>query len=109
MLPLVKPRARRLTRIQCAAVCVCAFSLVLVLANRFPRIQGNEETSWVASTPSHMTAKALAKDFYVFSPPASGAITLLHATPSPLETREAYPFVSIFLDNRLFTRPPPSA
>jgi hypothetical protein len=109
MLPLVKPRARRLTRIQCAAVCVCAFSLVLVLANRFPRIQGNEEVSWVPSAPSHMTAKVMAKDFFVLQPPASGAIALLHSTPSPLETREAYPFVSIFLDNPLFTRPPPSA
>jgi hypothetical protein len=56
-----------------------------------------------------MTAKVMAKDFFVLQPPASGAIALLHSTPSPLETREAYPFVSIFLDNPLFTRPPPSA
>jgi hypothetical protein len=56
-----------------------------------------------------MTAKVLAKDFFVLLPPASGAITLLHSIPSPLEIREEHPAVSISLDNRLFTRPPPSA
>lgn len=56
-----------------------------------------------------MTAKVLAKDFYVLLPPASGAIALLRSIPSPLETREEHPIVSISLDNRLFTRPPPSA
>jgi hypothetical protein len=95
--------------VQCAAVWICAFSLVLVLANRFPRIECNEETSWVPSAPSHMTAKVMAKDFYVLLPPSSGAVTLLRSIPFPLETREVYPIVSISLDNRLFTRPPPSA
>ena len=109
MLPLVKPRARRLTRIQSAAVCVCAFSLVLVLANRFPRIQGNEEASWVLSAPSHMTAKVMAKDFFVLQPPPTGSILLPRFVPLRIETREEHFVVSMPMDNRLLTRPPPSA
>jgi hypothetical protein len=99
---------RRLTCMRSAVVWLCAFSLIVVLANRVPRIPGNE-TCWVPSAPSQMTAKVLAKDFYVLLPPASGAIALLRSIPSPLETREEHPIVSISLDNRLFTRPPPSA
>jgi hypothetical protein len=56
-----------------------------------------------------MTAKVLAKDFYVLLPPASGAITLLRSIAPRLETREEHSISSIPLDNCLFTRPPPSA
>jgi hypothetical protein len=94
---------------RCATVWVCAFSLVLVLANRFPRIEYNEETSWVPSAPSHMTAKVMAKDFYLLLPPASGAITLVCSIPTPLDTQEEHPVFPVSLDNCLFTRPPPSA
>jgi len=109
MLSLLMARPCRLTRLQCAVVWVCTFSLVIVLANRVPRIPGTEETSWAPSAPSQMTAKVLAKDFFVLLPPASGALALLHPAPSPLELLEENPSVSISLDNRLFTRPPPAA
>jgi hypothetical protein len=109
MLSLLIPHPRRLTRVECAAAWICAFSLVIVLANRVPRILGCEETSWVHSAPSQITARVLAKDFFVLLPPASGSIAFLHWPPCPLELREESPIVSISLDNRLFTRPPPSA
>jgi hypothetical protein len=109
MLSFLIPRPRRLTRAQSALALVCALSLVIVLASHVPRIPGNEETSWVPSAPSQVTAKVLSKDFFVLMPPASGAITLLHSIPSPLEISEERSTVSISLDNCLFTRPPPSA
>jgi hypothetical protein len=109
MLSLLITRPRRLTRVQCAAVWVCAFSLVLALANRFPRMECNEGTSWVPSAPSHMTAKVMAKDFFVLQPPSAGRILLPRSVPLRIDIREEQPLVSISLDNRLFTRPPPSA
>jgi hypothetical protein len=108
MLSLLIPCPCRPTRAQAAVVWVCALSLVIVLANRVPRIPGNEEISWVSSAPSQITAKVLSKDFFVLLPPASGAITFLRSVTSPLETCEEDPIVSTSLDNRLFTRPPPS-
>jgi len=108
MLSLLITRPHRLTRIQCAAVWVCAFSLVLLLANRFPPIAGNGENSWVPSAPSHITAKVMAKDFFVLEPPPAARILLPRSVPSQVETREEHPLVSISLDNRLFTRPPPA-
>ena len=108
MLSLLIARPRRLTRVQCAAVWICAFSLVLVLANRFPRIEGNQQASWVLSAPSHITAKVMAKDFFVLPPPATGKISLPRTVPLQIETQKQMPLVSICLDNRLFTRPPPS-
>jgi hypothetical protein len=109
MLSHLIPRPRRQTRVQCAVVWICVFSLIIVLANRVPRIRSCEETSWVPSAPSQVTAKVLSKDFFVLLPPASGAISVVHSAPSPLELREENPSISICLDNRLFTRPPPSA
>jgi hypothetical protein len=109
MLSLLMPRPCRLNRVQCATALVCAISLVVVLANRVPRIPRTEETTWVPSTPSQITAKVLSKDFFVLLSPASGTIRIVHSAPSPLELRELHPAVSVFLDNRLFTRPPPSA
>jgi len=108
MLSILIARPRRLTRVQCAAVWLCAFSLVLVLANRFPRIEGNQQTSWVPSAPSHITAKVMAKDFFVLPAPATGEISLPRTLPLQIETQRQLPPVSICLDNRLFTRPPPS-
>jgi hypothetical protein len=109
MLSLLITCPRRLTRVQRAAAWFCAFSLVLVLANRFPRIEGNEESSWVPSTPSHMTAKVMAKDFFVLQPPPTGRILLPRYVVARIEAREARPLVSVSLDNRLFTRSPPAA
>jgi hypothetical protein len=109
MLSLLITRPRRLTRVQCAMVWVCSFSLVLVLANRFPQTTANKETSWVPSTPSHITAKVMVKDFFLLQPPPAARILLPHAISSPIKTREEHPLASIPLDNRLFTRPPPSA
>jgi hypothetical protein len=109
MLSRLMSPPRRLTRAQCAVVWICVFSLIVVLANRFPRIPVCQVTSWVPSAPSQIMAKVLSKDFFVLPPPASGVITLVHSTPSQLELREENPIVSVSLDNRLFTRPPPSA
>jgi len=99
---------RRLTCGQFAVAWICALSLVVVLANRVPRIPGSE-TSWIPSAPSQMTAKVLAKDFYILLPPASGAVTLVRSFPSRLEIREDQPTFSIVLDNSLYTRPPPAS
>ena len=106
---LLIPRPRRLTRVQCAAAWVCALSLVLVLANRFPRIAGCDETSWVPSAPSRITAKVMAKGFFVLQPPVAVRILLPRSVPLRIEAPEEQPLVSIALDKRLFTRPPPSA
>ena len=108
MAALLIPRPCRLNRVQPAAVWICTFSLVIVLVSRVPRIPGGEKTSWVPSTLSQITAKVLSKDFFVLPPPSPGAIALLRSIPSPLEFGEERPVVSFFLDNRLFTRPPPS-
>jgi hypothetical protein len=108
MLSPLMARPRRLTCTRFAVVWLCVFSLIVVLANRVPRIPGNE-SCWVPSAPSQLTAKVLAKDFYVLLPPASGAITLLRSIAPRLETREEHSIFSIPLDNCLFTRPPPSA
>jgi hypothetical protein len=107
MLSRLMPPPRRLTRAQCAVVWICVFALIVVLANRFPRIPVCQVTSWVPSAPSQITAKVLSKDLFV-PPPACGAIKLLRSVPSPVELREERPIVSISLDNRLFTRPPPA-
>jgi hypothetical protein len=108
MMSLLMARPCRLTRAQCAVVWICAFALIVVLANRFPPIPVCQVTSWVPSAPSHITAKVLSKDFFVLPPPTCGAIKLLHSSLSPVELREEHPIVSISLDNRLFTRPPPA-
>src|SRR6266481_6339563 len=109
MLSLLTPRPRRPTRIQCVAAWVCAFSLVVVLGNRFPRYSPCDETSWVPSASSHLTAKVMAKDFFVLQPPAAVRIPLLRSAPMRVEISEQPLLVPIVLDNRLFTRPPPSA
>jgi len=106
---LITPRLRRLTRIQCVAAWICAISLVVVLVNRFPRYSPCEGISWVPSSSSHMTAKVMAKDFFVLPPPATDRILLPHSAPVRVEISEERPLTSNVLDNRLFTRPPPSA
>ena len=106
MLSLLTPRPRRLTLAQCAIVWICVFALVVVLVSRFPRIPVCQVASWVPSAPSQITAKVLSKDLFVL-PPACAAIKLLRSAPSPVKLREEHPIVSIALDNRLFTRPPP--
>jgi hypothetical protein len=109
MVSLLIPRTCRLRRVQCAAAWVCAFSLILVLANRFPRIEGKEEISWVASAASRVTAKVMAKDFFVLPPPPTGSILLPRFVPLRIETRGEHFVVSMSMDNRLLTRPPPAS
>jgi len=87
---------------------LCAFSLLIVLANRVPRFP-RSEASWVRSAPPQMTAKLLAKDFYLLRPPTSGVFTLPRAIPIRSVAKEAWPLISVFLDNCLYTRPPPSS
>jgi hypothetical protein len=109
MLSLLMPRACRLTRVQCVTAGICALSLIILLANRFPRIEGNEQFSWVPSAPSHLTAKLMAKDFFVLQSPAAVRILLPRSVPMRIEISEERPAVSLAQDSRLFTRPPPSA
>jgi hypothetical protein len=87
---------------------LCALSLLIVLANRVPRFHGSE-TTWVRSVPPQMTAKILAKDFYLLQPPASGVFTLLRSIPVSRAAQEAHPLFPVSLDNRLYTRPPPAS
>lgn len=107
------PRANRTTgerRLSCWRAVLpwlCAFSLLVVLANRVPRFPGSE-TSWVRGDPPQMTAKLLAKDFYLLQPPASGIFTQLCSIPVRKAREESRPHFPLFLDNRLYTRPPPT-
>ena len=109
MLLPVKSHPSRVTYVQRAVTCVCVLSLILVLANRVPRIPSCERTLWVPSVASQITARVVAKDFFVLLPPATGSVALLQWPPSLLVLRERSPLASISLDNRLFTRPPPGA
>jgi hypothetical protein len=99
--------------ISCArkfTVCLCAVSLLIVLANRVPRFSPSAaEISWVRGAPSETIAKVWAKELYLL----------------PLPTRETFAFVlkdrfckiveqprlifAAFWDDRLFTRPPPAS
>jgi hypothetical protein len=88
-------------------LCLCAFSLLIAVANRVPRFS-RTETSWVQSVPLQMTAKLLARDFYLLPPPASGIFTLLLSIPVVKVAEESRPVFPIFLDNCLYTRPPPT-
>ncbi len=108
MASLLIPRPHPRTCLTRPVIWLCVFSLVVALANRVPRIPVGGQTSWVPSTPSQITAKVLSKEFFVLLPPLPGAIRLLRSIPSPLEICEERHVVSIFLDNHLFTRPPPS-
>jgi hypothetical protein len=56
-----------------------------------------------------MTAKVMAKDFFVLQPPSAARILPPRSAPMRVEISEERPLVAIVLDNRLFTRPPPAA
>jgi len=88
------------------ALWLCVFSLLFALASRVPRF-ADDETSWVRSAPPHVTAKLLAKDFYLLQAPRSGILIPLRVVPLRDRVSEAWPPFSVFLDNRLHTRPPP--
>jgi hypothetical protein len=106
MLSLLIPRPRRPILLHLAVVWVCACSLIVVLANRVPRIPGNE-TGWVTSAPSQMTAKVVAKDFFMLHPPAARSLLLPRSLPVRMESHEEQLIVFVALDNHLLTRPPP--
>lgn len=110
MLPHAYPLTggRRLFCWRSLLLWLCAFSLLLVLANRVPRFP-RSETSWVRSVPSQMTVKLLAKHFYLLQPPASGIFTLLRSIPARRAAEEAHPVFPVSLDNCLYTRPPPTS
>jgi hypothetical protein len=55
-----------------------------------------------------MTAKVMAKDFFVLQPLAAARIPLARSAPMRVELSEERPLVAIVLDNRLFTCPPPA-
>ena len=105
---LITPRSHRLTCIHCVAAWICVFSLVVVLANRFQGNPLSDGTSWVPCSSSHITAKVMAKDFFVLQPPSAGRTLLPRSAPGRVEISEERPAASVVLDNRLFTRPPPS-
>ena len=88
------------------ALWLCVFSLLFALASRVPRFAG-DKTSWVRSAPPHVTAKLLAKDFYLLQAPLSGLVLPARVVPPRSSVKEAWPLSPVFLDNRLYTRPPP--
>jgi len=106
MLLLLIPWRRRPVLMHHVVAWVCACSLILVLANRVPHIPTNE-TSWVTSAPSQMTAKVMAKDFFLLCPPAARSLLLPRSLPVRVAAREEQLIVLVALDNRLITRPPP--
>ena len=106
MVSLVIPRLRRPVLIHHVVAWVCACSLIVVLANRVPHIPTNDN-SWVSSAPSPMTAKVVAKDFFILHPPPARSLLLPRSLPVRVEAREEQPVVFFSLDNRLLTRPPP--
>ena len=56
-----------------------------------------------------MTAKLLAKDFYLLQPPASDIFALLRSISVREGKEEVHADFLFFLDNRLYTRPPPTS
>ena len=106
MLSLVIPRLRRPVLIHHVVAWVCACLLIVVLVNRVPHIPGNE-SSWTPSAPSQMTAKVVAKDFFILHPPPARSLLLPRSVPVQIEAHEEQLFVFVCLDNRLLTRPPP--
>jgi hypothetical protein len=79
----------------------------MILAIRVPRFP-DTQLSWVGSVPPHITAKLLAKDFYLLLPAISGVSVLLLSIPLQRAVEHASPFF-VFLDGRLYSRPPPTA
>jgi hypothetical protein len=106
MLSLLIPRPRHPALVHQVVVWVCACSLIVVLANRVPRIPGNE-ICWVTSAPSEMTTKLVAKDLFMLHPPAARSLSLPRSLPVRVEAHEERLIVFASLDNRLLTRPPP--
>jgi hypothetical protein len=100
---------RRLPFWRGLVLCLCASSLLVVLANRVPRFP-RSETSWVRCVPPQITAKLLVKGLYLLPPPASALFALERSIPAVLiAAHEARPLVPVSLDNRLYTRPPPTS
>src|SRR6202008_3527693 len=95
---------RRLSWWRSSLLWLCVLSLLVVLANRVPHF-AQSEASWVASTPPHITAKG----FFLLPPPTSAIFTPLRSVPVLRTAKEARPPSPVFLDNRLYTRPPPTA
>ena len=110
MPPGLLPRSdvRRLSYGRVVVLWVCALSFVVVLANRVPRFSGETDTCWVSGDASHISAKLLAKDFFVLQPPATRIFTVLRWQPLRKAAQRERPTVAA-LDNCLYNRPPPAA
>lgn len=100
--------SRSLTFLKGLLIWACAFSLLIVLANRVPYFSANE-TSWVGSAPVQLSAKLLVKDLFLLHPPATGMFTVLRSISIRTARKEARPPVSVFLGNCVYIRPPPTA
>jgi len=60
---------RRISHARTLTLCLCTLSILIVLANRVPRFSPScIEASWVRAVPAEITAKILAKDFYLLQP-----------------------------------------
>lgn len=99
---------RRLSSWRGVLLWLCAFSLLVVLANRVPHFPGNE-LSWVPSVSSQATVKLLAKEFFLLQPPESDIFTPLRPILVRKQAEELSPVFPAPLDNCLYTRPPPTA
>jgi hypothetical protein len=91
-------------------LCLCTVSLLIVLANRVPRFSPSGiETSWVRAVPAEITAKILAKNFYLLPPsPAEDFATVTTKRIGKI-AEHAEPVRTAISDDRLFTRPPPAS
>ena len=100
---------RRISHARMLTLCLCTLSLLIVLANRVPRFSPScMEASWVRAVPAEMTAKILAKDFYLLQPaPAEDFATV--TTKRIGKIAEHAELVRAISDDRLFTRPPPAS
>lgn len=101
---------RRISYARTFVLCLCAVSLLIVLANRVPRFSpSGNETSWVRAIPSETIAKVLAKEFYLLPVPARASFTLVAEDRFCKTAEQLQPDFPTFWDDRLFTRPPPAS
>lgn len=88
-------------------VWTCAVALLAVLASRVPHIPSRDLT-WNGNGPPQMTAKILAKDFFLLLTPAPILSATKISIRLPYATEDSKAPV-VFLDQRLHSRPPPVA
>src|SRR6516165_11527957 len=101
---------RRISHARTLTLCLCTFSLLIVLANRVPRFSPScIEASWVRAVPAEITAKILAEDFYLLPPSPAKTFRTVSTKRIGKIAEHAEPVRTAILDDRLLTRPPPAS